>query len=330
MAATLSRSWSFFNTRHSTRTKNYLSQDYQPSTPGSRVNLQERFRQEEGCQRRTSLPPPPPTHNNTFTHHQHCPKAKGSCQITPNISCLDKENCSKNNNQEESCYNEPCECLSSSTNFPPNHPHKSQDGSNNHTSGSHRSFHPLSSLPHRPLRKLPSGIAPLWNNIHDNVSQLKPQTSRFFNEGGRRMNRALQGVRTSFSSFTQMFRNSTRRRYRLDGGTPTRTPRRTPGKLYTPFDISTPATPNSYTKGPKRLQNATARRNINGNENRGVIRTPKHSASAPTSSRQWAHFHSPSQSLQRDMAAVNRGLKDLEHVRSGILHNGREKWIQFC
>lgn len=56
----------------------------------------------------------------------------------------------------------------------------------------------------RPLRKLPSGVAPLWDNLHDNVKQLKPQTSKILHEGGKKMNRALQGVRTSLSSLSQV------------------------------------------------------------------------------------------------------------------------------
>lgn len=58
--------------------------------------------------------------------------------------------------------------------------------------------------PRRPLRKLPSGVAPLWNNLQGNVKQLKPQTSKIFHEGGKKVNRALQGVKTSFSSLSQV------------------------------------------------------------------------------------------------------------------------------
>ncbi|XP_045615342.1 uncharacterized protein [Procambarus clarkii] len=335
MAAKLSRSWSFFSGRRP-HNGECLSQDYQPTTPGTRVNLQDRFSQEkhqEGRWRRGPLlppPPPPPTRNNTFKHHgNHAPEAPEHHPTNPNNGCADKEHSSGQCEDEENGYEEPYEYPSNNSNLQRSHPHHSQDccdSNSNRPAGAAPSSVPF---PRRSLRKLPSGIAPLWNNIQDNVSQLKPQTSRFINEGGRKMNRALQGVRTSFSSFTQMFRNSTRRRYKLDGGTPTRTPRRTPGKLYSPFDMSTPATPHSYAKGPKRLQNASARRNIYGNENRGVIRLAQHHAGSPLGPRQWNHFHSPSQALHRDITAVNRGLKDLEHVSSGILHNEKEKWIQF-
>lgn len=58
--------------------------------------------------------------------------------------------------------------------------------------------------PRRPLRRLPSGVAPLWDNLQDNVKQLKPQTSKILHEGGKKMNRALQGVRTSLSSLSQV------------------------------------------------------------------------------------------------------------------------------
>lgn len=58
--------------------------------------------------------------------------------------------------------------------------------------------------PRRVLRKLPSGVTPLWDNLQDNVKQLKPQTSKILQEGGKKMNKALQGVRTSLSSLSQV------------------------------------------------------------------------------------------------------------------------------
>ncbi|XP_071546537.1 uncharacterized protein [Panulirus ornatus] len=211
-----------------------------------------------------------------------------------------------------------------------NHPHHSKDHEEPDQSAC--VFHTSSTLPRRPLRNLPSGVAPLWNTIQDNVSQLKPHTSSIFREGGRKMNRALQGVRTSFSSLTQMFRNSTRRRYKLDGETPVpttrHTSRRTPGRLYSPFNISTPVTPHSF-KGPKRLQNSTAKRNICGNENWAMVQTPQHHIRPSQSSHQWTQFHSPSQSLRHDVTALSQGLKEIEYVYSGVPHIGREEWSRF-
>lgn len=64
-------------------------------------------------------------------------------------------------------------------------------------------------------------------------------------------------------------------------------------------------------------------RNVHGNENLGLVRTPQHCT-------QWRQqFSSPSHSLQRDTAAMSHGLRELEHVSSGILQNGRCKWTQF-
>ncbi|KAG7176424.1 uncharacterized protein LOC121878284 [Homarus americanus] len=334
MAAKLSNSWSFFSGRRN-QNKDYLNQDYQPNTPSSRVNLQKRFSHEqekEGRWRRGPLPPPP-THNHGHTSdyqqwHHH--EAKKPSQTNPNSDHVDIGHYSNHYGYPKKSTGNCNEHPKGLPNYKYPQQYHPQHQGHNSRSQSPRTSH---TFPRRPLRKLPSGVAPLWNNIQDNVSQLKPQTSKLFHEGGRKMNRALQGVRTSLSSLTQIFRNSTRRRYKLGGETPTRTPgrtpRHTPGKLYSPFDLSTPATPHSYAKGPKRLQNATARRNIYGNENRAMIRTPQRHHNASRGGRQWNQFHSPSQSLQCDVTAVNRGLKDLEYVSSGILHNGKENWTQF-
>lgn len=63
-------------------------------------------------------------------------------------------------------------------------------------------------------------------------------------------------------------------------------------------------------------------RNLHGNENPGLLRTPQHRT-------QWAQFRSPSQSLQRDTAAMSHGLRELELISSGILQSGRARWTQF-
>lgn len=53
----------------------------------------------------------------------------------------------------------------------------------------------------QPLSNLPSGVLPLSTDI---VNQVRPRANRMIQEGGKKVNRALQGVRTSLSSFTQV------------------------------------------------------------------------------------------------------------------------------
>lgn len=326
MAGLLSKDWSLFGDDRSRR-KSYFNQDHEPSIHSRRVNLQQRFSQQKLKERGWSNRLPS-TRSCGHTSDLHQDDSEAELHHTKHsnayrCSCDPK---SVDENNSENCpvffpnYSNPCQ----------NHPHHSKDHEEPDQSAC--VFHTSSTLPRRPLRNLPSGVAPLWNTIQDNVSQLKPHTSSIFREGGRKMNRALQGVRTSFSSLTQMFRNSTRRRYKLDGETPApttrHTSRRTPGRLYSPFNISTPVTPHSF-KGPKRLQNSTAKRNICGNENWAMVQTPQHHIKPSQSSHQWTRFHSPSQSLRHDVTALSQGLKELEYVYSGVPHIGREKWSWF-
>ncbi|MPC30208.1 uncharacterized protein LOC123508836 isoform X1 [Portunus trituberculatus] len=321
MAAALSRSWSFFSGNQKVPSKDYLGQDYQPGTPSSRVNLQERFRggSGEGKGWRTGplppIPAPTPPHTHGSESAQHTEPTHPTENHQPPQPPHDQDSCPDQKENQE--------------NAQPSYPQCQWDhvascgakpGDQPNPSGAR--------YPTRSLRKLPSGVAPLWNNLQGNVKQLKPQTSKILHEGGKKMNKALQGVRTSLSSLSQMFRSSTRRRYKLDGGTPTRTPRRTPrrtpGKLYSPFNMSTPPTPFSY-KTAKRLQNGqnvVPKRNLHGTENPGLLRTPQQRT-------QWAQFSSPSRSLQRDTAAMSHGLRELEQITSGILQSGRGRWTQF-
>ncbi|XP_050693248.1 uncharacterized protein LOC126983992 isoform X2 [Eriocheir sinensis] len=239
MAAALSRSWSFFTGNQKEDKNLHLSQDYQPGTPSSRINLQERFKGGQGW-RTGPLPPVP-----------------GSEPEQPNGEPPQP-------NTDQAPHSRPDHSDDTQVPHKPSQPqlqwdHVAARGDNAPTSSNPTEPR----YPRRPLRKLPSGVTPLWDNLQDNVKQLKPQTSKILQEGGKKVNRALQGVRTSLSSLSQMFRSSTRRRYKLDGSTPTRTPRRTPrrtpGKLYSPFNISTPPTPYSH-KAAKRLQSAPQKR----------------------------------------------------------------------
>lgn len=59
-------------------------------------------------------------------------------------------------------------------------------------------------LPRRSFRRMPNGITPLWNNIQDNISNLKPDTSKMLKESGVKLNQVFQGVRTSFLSMSQV------------------------------------------------------------------------------------------------------------------------------
>merc|ERR1712142_1440108 len=151
--------------------------------------------------------------------------------------------------------------------------------------------------------------------------------TKLIKEGGHRMNKVVQGVRTSIVSFSQKFRNNTQRRYQLDGcETPIRgshSRAHTPGKLYSPFNISTPVTPHSH-KHPKRLQNHTPRRINYGQENRamGPV-TPQHNRKIqqPQYLQQWAKFQSPSRNLSQDTQSLNQGSRELESLGNGMLNS---------
>ncbi|KAK7074544.1 hypothetical protein SK128_018985 [Halocaridina rubra] len=319
MSGGFKKSWSFFGPRRP-HSDDYLGQHYQPNSPNIRVNLQHRF--SEGrhdnmhmkWRARRPLPPlPPPTRapgQSSQYPEENVPRPM------PRHKSFDFNRLGTIQSHYSNIENIQC---------PQNHDPKLGNAAR-------------SSFPRRPLQELPSGVAPIWSTFQENVNQLKPQTSKILHKGGKKMNRALQGVRTSFSAFTQIFRNSTRRRYKLDGGgTPTHTPRRTParpvrqtpGKLYTPFDVSTPRTPYSFAKGPKRLQTATPRRIIYGNENRAMIRTPQHPSRAPPNYCQWNQFHSPSQNFEQDVTAMNQGMGDLERVSNVIVANTTGRWMQY-
>lgn len=56
----------------------------------------------------------------------------------------------------------------------------------------------------QPFRHLPEKIGPFFSNIQHNVSQAGPKTERFFQKGGEKVQKALRGVRTSFSTFSQV------------------------------------------------------------------------------------------------------------------------------
>ncbi|XP_068217454.1 uncharacterized protein [Palaemon carinicauda] len=316
MAGKFTKSWSFFGPRRP-HSDDYLGQHYQPGTPSSRINLQQRFGDQNAQNRqwrRGPLPPPPPTQQSNGNSSSVFDRL-GERQI-PRFASFDFNRLggihSHYANVED--FSKP-----------------SGDGNKNDGKSPR-----ASTLPRRPLRDLPSGVAPFLNSLQDNVSQLKPQTSKLFQESGKKMNRAIQGVRTSLSSFTQLFRSSTRRRYKLDGGTPTRTPRRTPsrpqrqtpGKLYSPFDISTPRTPHTHHRGPKRLQVATPRR-IYGTQNCALTRTPQHPPRPAPDAYQWTQFHSPSQKFGHDVVAARQGINDFHHVGNGIISNTPGRWTQF-
>ncbi|KAK3888449.1 hypothetical protein Pcinc_007477 [Petrolisthes cinctipes] len=348
MSDKLSRSWSFFSGRRGSQNNNSdcLNQHYhQPppppgtaaagGTPPIRVNLQQRFTQQEqkegtsssrrGGWRKGPLPSPP-------THQHH-----GDTSDSPAPQVTNGQTTYTQAEGHHSFYIHPDEDPTAPHSDPPQ-PHPQRPACSR---SQHNSPGASSRLPRRPLRRLPSGVAPLWNNLHDNWSQFKPSTSKVFSEGGKKVNRALQGVRTSLTSLTQMFRSSTRRRYKLDGGTPNRTPggrtpRRTPGKLYSPFNMNTPVTPYSH-RAPKRLQQSSVpRRNMYGNENRGLVRTPQHcppQAPQPFSCSQpqpWPQFDSPSRQLEQDVKSMRQGMRDLERVSTSILHQpGHHTWTQF-
>ncbi|XP_066987353.1 uncharacterized protein [Macrobrachium rosenbergii] len=308
MAGNFTKSWSFFGPRRP-RSDEYLGQHYQPGTPSSRINLQQRFG-DQGVQnrpwRRGPLPPPPTRPNG---HSSSVYDRLGERQI-PRFASFDFNRLGG----IHSHYANVEECKPTSDG-------NIKDGKSPRAS----------TLPRRPLRDLS-----FLNSLQDNVSQLKPQTSKLLQESGKKMNRAIQGVRTSLSSFTQLFRSSTRRRYKLDGGTPTRTPRRTPnhpqrqtpGKLYSPFDVSTPRTPHSYHRGPKRLQGATPRR-VYGSQNSALTRTPQHPPRAPPDAYQWTQFHSPSQKFGHDVVSARQGINDFHHVGNSIVSSAPGRWAQF-
>ncbi|XP_042888287.1 uncharacterized protein LOC122263756 [Penaeus japonicus] len=292
MAAKLSRSWSFFRGKQGENNKNYLHEDFQPQEPHSRVNLQQRFvKDEKMSMRNRPLPPLPRDGSATL------PKEAG---------------------QPQSSH--------SDTNVRQNYnvPQRTQQPNGQSTTTASTS----NLRCRQPLSNLPSGVLPLSADL---VNHVRPRANRMIQEGGKKVNRALQGVRTSLSSFTQMFRNSTRRRYKLDARTPTRTPkhasnhtpRKTPGKLYSPFNVTTPVTPHSYFKAPKRLQSVTPRRNTLGNENNPRAITPQANRAPLVTSSQWTQFHSPSQKFDRDVLAMRSGIQDLECVTTRILRSGK-------
>ncbi|XP_027206499.2 putative uncharacterized protein DDB_G0272516 [Penaeus vannamei] len=303
MAAKLSRSWSFFRGKQEESNKNYLHEDFQPQEPQSRVNLQQRFKRDEKMvsMRNRPLPPLPTAHEGYTSLSKQGEEPQAHFQTSRNKIHSDSNRQNYNGHQ--------------STQQP--------SGQTTTTTTSTSNFRCR-----QPLSNLPSGVLPLSTDI---VNQVRPRANRMIQEGGKKVNRALQGVRTSLSSFTQMFRNSTRRRYKLDARTPThtpkhnsnRTPRKTPGKLYSPFNMNTPVTPHSYFKAPKRLQNATPRRNGPGNENIPRAITPQANRAPLVTPSQWTQFHSPSQKFDRDVLAMRSGIQDLECVTTRILRNGK-------
>ncbi|XP_037792729.1 uncharacterized protein LOC119588092 [Penaeus monodon] len=297
MAAKLSRSWSFFRGKQEESNKHYLHEDFQPREPHFRVNLQQRFKRDEkmASMRHRPLPPLPTARGGFTSLSQQAEEPQAHSQT----SHSNRQNNSGNQRTQQ-----------------PN----AQTTTTTTSASNFRCRQPLSNLP--------SGVLPLSTDI---VNQVRPRANRMIQEGGKKVNRALQGVRTSLSSFTQMFRNSTRRRYKLDARTPThtpkhsssRTPRKTPGKLYSPFNMTTPVTPHSYFKAPKRLQNGTPRRNAPGNENLPRAITPQANRAPLVSPSQWTQFHSPSQKFDRDVLAMRSGMQDLECVTTRILRNGK-------
>lgn len=103
MSAKLSRSWSFFSGRRTQNNNDYLNQDYQQQqsatggTPTSRVNLQQRFNQQEekecGSSSSSSIArtaavgwrqgplPSPPTHQ----HHHGYTSSPSSFSSSPHL-----------------------------------------------------------------------------------------------------------------------------------------------------------------------------------------------------------------------------------------------------
>ncbi|XP_018027321.1 uncharacterized protein LOC108682629 [Hyalella azteca] len=122
-----------------------------------------------------------------------------------------------------------------------------------------------------------SSIAPLWHRLHPEKEN-KINSGKFFKFGGHRLSQAVQGCRTAIASISQKFKTSTQRRYKLDPNSPRgssyATPprgsiRRTPGKLYSPFNCSTPPPPRGYET--KRLQHRPIRSGLEGR----IMRTPQ-------------------------------------------------------
>ncbi|KAF2365675.1 hypothetical protein FHG87_003572 [Trinorchestia longiramus] len=134
--------------------------------------------------------------------------------------------------------------------------------------------------PHqKSFKQLHSGIAPLWHRLHPGENkENKHNTSKFFKRGGHRLTQAMQGCRTAIANISQKFRASTQRRYKLDSSSPRgssyATPprgsiRRTPGKLYSPFNCNTPPPPRGYET--KRLQHRPIRSGLDSR----LVRTPQ-------------------------------------------------------
>lgn len=363
MASKLSRSWSFFSGRGKHATHNFTNDDYYPYQPGtrSRINLEDRFRRDpppvqkdlnnitgpEGgmidrLQRDARFVEPrldnPQAHHRSpaaSAKHSLHPYQKRSPHSAAAFSTLRTE---YDENAENLRKSPP---LASINKTPPYGPYRS----------------PSTHGPRHPFRRINSTV--LWNNIQENVTQIKPQTTKLFKDGGNKMNKVVQGVRTSIVSFSQRFRNNTHRRYQLDGsetpirGGPSRV--RTPDKLYSPFNVSTPLTPYSHNKHPKRLQNHTPRRINYGQVNRSMgpitpqrnthvsrsmsAVTPGHNRVIQQSYQQQQRqqqqlqnmtqnmtFDSPSRALQQDTRSLNQGIRELELLSEGMHNRNRRSF----
>ncbi|CAL8115662.1 unnamed protein product [Orchesella dallaii] len=112
---------------------------------------------------------------------------------------------------------------------------------------------------------------------------------------GRKINKTVQDVKASLGNFSQKFRRSTRRRYRMGPGTPLTevTPTRkilgrTPTKLYSPFGIGleSPAF-----KTPRRLDRPSTPRLTRRSLVSGLV-------------------YSPSNNFRNDLAEARRGMED--------------------
>ena len=72
-----------------------------------------------------------------------------------------------------------------------------------------RGFHQFSSPKsfnhnRQPLRHIPERIAPILNNIQNQVNNAGPKTEKFIQKGGEKFSKAVQGVRTTINSLSQV------------------------------------------------------------------------------------------------------------------------------
>ncbi|KAK4004728.1 uncharacterized protein LOC116920300 [Daphnia magna] len=182
----------------------------------------------------------------------------------------------------------------------------------------------------QPTRKMllrGRGVLSSISNL--NVANVPKETRKLIQAGADKVNQTLNGVRSTFGTWSQKLKNNpTRRRQRLVNSSPYTpgrgkdTPKskqllgRTPTKLYSPFGIETPSSrrqrnrQNFYGKPGTYTPTRAASNKQSGNSSSNFVSGPAFNA---------VSVYSPTQAFPKDVQHVRQGVEDFNRAAEGVV-----------